>query len=451
MAIESITAIRIENYITFQDSTFCKLGKGNIFFGSNGSGKSSLLYSLRLLENDNIVVTEDDFYQKDTTKPIKITVSFENNKYQISKIISYDKTTRTIARKLEFSGKDEAPLSFKTIFIPPSIDYGFASSQSTTRYAWLDGLLSPSEEMELSEGFYLKNKRSLVPVTQENYLRVGHAEIKMNLLKFLIKKLKTEPFQSQQYLVLLDEPDTHIHQSNLFYLKSIMTELASLNNVQIFTTAIDGDLSLIEGYDTYSLTKYKIGKENSQIYSPLNFDNKEKAILWKSPSNRFAIGSNRTILVEGQSDKFFLERLLEIFEIEPEKQPYIFFVGGFGELKDQASLLEKFGVKTLWLADADYTPAFSLKKEINKTKIKIGEKLTYSDIWNEDFLWMSKEKEFALFYYSLEGFLRKVYPEYEHDFTKGDIALQKPFEHEVFIEKLVQNSKVKELVDWMVN
>lgn len=69
----------VENFRNFQDSTI-ELSNKNVVFGMNDVGKTNLLYSLRYLLDRKIRsegFSESDYYQRDTSKNIKITLEVD--------------------------------------------------------------------------------------------------------------------------------------------------------------------------------------------------------------------------------------------------------------------------------------------------------------------------------------------------------------------------------------
>lgn len=79
-----IASIRIENFRSFADVTI-PLNDYNCFVGPNGAGKSTVLTALNVFfrETDNAstpltALEREDFHQRDTRSPIRITVVFDN-------------------------------------------------------------------------------------------------------------------------------------------------------------------------------------------------------------------------------------------------------------------------------------------------------------------------------------------------------------------------------------
>ncbi len=111
-----IGSIRIENFRCFKDETI-SLDEYSCFVGANGSGKSTVLHALNVFfrqfkdsQTDLSKLTKEDFHHKDTSKEIRITVTFENlssqaqedlsdyvrqDKLIVSAIAKYDENSET--------------------------------------------------------------------------------------------------------------------------------------------------------------------------------------------------------------------------------------------------------------------------------------------------------------------------------------------------------------------
>lgn len=79
-----IKSIRLENFRSFRDETI-SLNKYSCFVGPNGAGKSSVLAALNVFfreqascATDISKLTDEDYFCKQTTNPIRITVTFDD-------------------------------------------------------------------------------------------------------------------------------------------------------------------------------------------------------------------------------------------------------------------------------------------------------------------------------------------------------------------------------------
>ncbi|RJP29167.1 MAG: DUF2813 domain-containing protein [Candidatus Omnitrophota bacterium] len=104
MIIEEISVLNYrsirEETLTFEDLT--------ILIGPNGSGKSTFLQALNLFYNTvkSLTVNEEDFYNKDTSKPIRIIIKFYKlTEYELEEFAPYiDRGTLTIEKEIGFNG-----------------------------------------------------------------------------------------------------------------------------------------------------------------------------------------------------------------------------------------------------------------------------------------------------------------------------------------------------------
>lgn len=79
-----IKTVRIENFRRFNDETI-PLNAYSCLVGANGSGKSTVLNALNVFfreqsgsSTDISKLTDEDFFQKETSKPVRITVTFDD-------------------------------------------------------------------------------------------------------------------------------------------------------------------------------------------------------------------------------------------------------------------------------------------------------------------------------------------------------------------------------------
>ena len=72
-----INSIKIENFRSIKSETI-SLTSFNAFVGPNGAGKSTTLHALNIFFGEINNFSEEDFHQRNTSEPIKITVIFED-------------------------------------------------------------------------------------------------------------------------------------------------------------------------------------------------------------------------------------------------------------------------------------------------------------------------------------------------------------------------------------
>lgn len=80
-----IKSVRVQNFRSIKEATL-ECEPLTILVGPNGAGKSSFLNALELFYSSSARYTEDDFYNVDTSQPIRVTVTFtklEKNEEQL--------------------------------------------------------------------------------------------------------------------------------------------------------------------------------------------------------------------------------------------------------------------------------------------------------------------------------------------------------------------------------
>lgn len=108
-----IESVRIENFRSYKDETII-LDDYSCFVGPNGAGKSTVFYALNIFfrqfkdsKTDLSKLTESDFHHKDTSKEIRITVTFkdlsEQAKEDLKDYVRQDKLIVTADAKYDQS------------------------------------------------------------------------------------------------------------------------------------------------------------------------------------------------------------------------------------------------------------------------------------------------------------------------------------------------------------
>ncbi|GAB4199680.1 MAG: ATP-dependent endonuclease [Bacteroidia bacterium] len=108
-----IESVRIENFRSYKDETII-LDDYSCFVGPNGAGKSTVFYALNIFfrqykdsKTDLSKLTENDFHHKDTTKDIRITVTFKDlsdqAKEDLKDYVRQDKLIVTAVAKFDSS------------------------------------------------------------------------------------------------------------------------------------------------------------------------------------------------------------------------------------------------------------------------------------------------------------------------------------------------------------
>ncbi len=96
-----ISKVRVQNFRCIKDATI-KLDSLTVLIGRNGTGKSSFLRALDLFFNANAKYSADDFYNRDTSQPICIVVTFTDLTLQEKELFRpyLDGETLTVEKEL---------------------------------------------------------------------------------------------------------------------------------------------------------------------------------------------------------------------------------------------------------------------------------------------------------------------------------------------------------------
>jgi len=144
-----IKSIRVRNFRCIRDETLpCQ--RLTVLVGPNGSGKSSFLRALKIFYEPNAKYTEDDFYARETSQPIIITVTFteltEAEKELFRKYVEGDELT--VEKELTWPPSRGSQKYYGTSLQNPEFD-AFRSASGTDLRREYDKLRRKSKYSEL--------------------------------------------------------------------------------------------------------------------------------------------------------------------------------------------------------------------------------------------------------------------------------------------------------------
>lgn len=100
-----LESLHVQNYRSVRDATL-KLNGLTVLVGANGAGKSSFIKALELFWNRRPSVVAEDYYNKNTKNPIKITLAFSDmNKFEQDALGPYSPDGKLIVER-EFKWAD---------------------------------------------------------------------------------------------------------------------------------------------------------------------------------------------------------------------------------------------------------------------------------------------------------------------------------------------------------
>lgn len=202
-------------------------------------------------------------------------------------------------------------------------------------------------------------------------------------------------------IVLIDEPELHLHLSMQKKFYEIVLEISGKKNLQIIisthSSVFVSSESISKNSDknesTNKVFRFFKDKNGTQIINPQNIDNKEKdliQILSYTNSSRIFFCDD-VLLVEGPSDEYFFSYFYKNYNFNIEKKDLeIINIGGKSGYKGWMKFLTKFGIRSYFIGDLDNVlnmediveaekiNTISNKLEINdKNKIKSKDLIQY--------------------------------------------------------------------------
>jgi len=177
-------------------------------------------------------------------------------------------------------------------------------------------------------------------------------------------------------LLVIDEPELHLHASmQKIYLK-ILKEASDNDNLQIIMATHSGifiDESTIR--NTY---RFQNILDHSNITNPNSINQKQKdllKILTYTDSSRIFF-ADKVILVEGDTDEYFYNYF---YENHIKKQNLkdisieILYIGGKGNYNKWNEFLKLFSIDTYFICDFDNIKEFKILEDLNLSHEKVIE------------------------------------------------------------------------------
>ena len=156
-------------------------------------------------------------------------------------------------------------------------------------------------------------------------------------------------------LVIIDEPEIHLHYQFQFEYLKILENLADEQNVQyIIVTHSEGFISnKTIGY----VKRFSLNEErNSVVCTPDIREHQRKLIeILNNTQAARVLFLDKVLLVEGQDDEYFFRAAIKILHREASQYITVYGVNGERSIFSFKSFFESFGLKVYFVKDLDTT------------------------------------------------------------------------------------------------
>ena len=211
--------------------------------------------------------------------------------------------------------------------------------------------------------------------------------------KLLLIKLILEVIGDENSLILLDEPDSHIHVSRKNDFKNLLSQYSNREN--IITTHSPTLTHAFDGKHIVMLTKGEGNdvriepKEKREIIYELT-----KGIWSYQEQNIFLSSQNDILLIEGKSDETFIKKALEVLKATRPKYANLKFeylpCGGADGVKlMSAKFKPKVGQKIIAFFDSDSAGWASINKLFDREANNKYNSQSFGSYRRKDEVWVA--------------------------------------------------------------
>ncbi len=381
-----------------------------VLVGPNNAGKTNVLDAIHLFFEKNL--EKERFFDKDTDMEMIVKENGKNHKI--------------VCREGKFAFPSEVSLGKHFVRINEKIDYRkvirdleILKSDHPGAYRAFSSVLEKNfKDIEMNEELFLLN------VYADNkprpVQRMGEGFKRLFVILFYI-------FHPEYKIILIDEPEVHLHPSVIRKFLYILEE--KQNEKQVFLTT---------HHPTFVQANYlpyvwRVTRDTSGNTTLHTFRKKDvdlnRFVQEINDDNSGMLFSDKVLLVEGISDRIFMREIINRF-YKKEKDIKVVYTSGKGSVDLYARLCETFNIPYAVMLDRDALNSASLQRIRKFPKFKRKTSL-------KEKIEKLKEKEIFI----LEKDLEHTYPEkFRNKETKPLAAL---FASKKISEKDLQEGGMK--------
>ncbi len=364
----------------------------HILVGPNNAGKTNVLDAIHLFFDPE--PDSERFLDKDSD--IEISLSFNEENYSFRNTGGVfqgdgEKIKDAQSRFARIKGSDSSIYSL----IPEKLKE-FKENHPRDYQLFSNSLREYFKDVEISEELFVLSVRA--DHANRPIRRMGEGFKRLFVILFYI-------FHPQYDIILIDEPEMHLHPSIIRKFLLILAE-KKLNN-QIFLTTHHPTFVQAD-YLKYIWRVTRNENESTSIYGfPDKKVNIDRFVQEINDDNSGMLFSDKVLLVEGVSDYIFMREILKKF-YKKDKEVKVVYCGGKGSIDIYSELCEYFKIPYAVMLDRDALNSFSLQRVKKHPKIK-------ENLPDNEKIKILKEKEIFI----LEKKLEDVFPrKYKRKETK---------------------------------
>jgi len=354
-----IKEIKINKYKSITEPLLIKnFSCLHIMVGPNNAGKTNILDAINLFFEENL--NQERFL--DQKADIRITLDINNQEKSLSCLHDKIEKADLETRKKFIRINEELSLDVKKIDL-------FEKNYSKEYLLFSECLHRYFKDIEINRELFLADR---------TMKRMGAGFRRIFIILFYF-------FHPQYKIILIDEPELHLHPSLIKKLLTILTQ-EELNK-QIFLTT-HHPAFIQADYLKYVWRVTRLKSTTVHGFSGHKFDRLVQEI---NDDNSSMLFSDKVLLVEGVSDYIFMKEIIKKFYLK-DKEVKVVYTGGKGSVDVYADFCDYFKIPYAVMLDRDALNSPSLMRIKKYPKNATIEKL--------------KEKEIFL----LEGSLEEVFP-----------------------------------------
>jgi predicted ATP-dependent endonuclease of OLD family len=416
-----IKELKINHYKSVVDPlTISNFSNLHILVGPNNAGKTNILDALNLFFESE--VNKERF--QDEKADIEILINFQEKDYRLKYkegVISGDTEKLSLMQKSFIRVKNKDSIYD---LIPKELER--VKKNYPKNYDNFSKTLKKYfKNVEIDEKIFILNVHS--DKDERHIKRMGAGFKRLFVMLFYL-------FHPEYGLILIDEPELHLHPSIIRNFLFILSE-KKMNN-QVFLTTHHP--TFIEADYLRNIWRVARNKNNSTFVCNISESkiNTNRFVQEINDDNSGMFFCDKILLVEGVSDYIFMREILKKF-YNKDKDIKVVYTGGKGTVDLYSDLCDEFKIPYAIMLDRDALKSHSLFRVKKYPSFDINTS-------DEEKIKILKEQEIFI----LNGFLENVYlPKFKRKQTKPLTALY--ISRKMIIDDLSNNKMniIKEIIE----